>query len=71
MLENEQALYGKMIKGIWRDIGKPLDLLQASLDVVDREGAKVKIEMNQPLRSDGFTVYQSNWGPQGASEGTR
>ncbi|MEN8151052.1 MAG: cytochrome c biogenesis protein ResB, partial [Planctomycetota bacterium] len=22
---------------------------------------KVKIEMNQPLRSDGFTVYQSSW----------
>ena len=27
--------------------------------------------MNQPLRSDGFTVYQSNWGPQGAAPGAR
>ena len=44
ILEKDMKLYGKMIKGIWRDIGKPIDLLQASLDVVDREGAKVKLE---------------------------
>ncbi len=44
ILEKDMKLYGKMIKGIWRDIGKPIDLLQASLDVVEREGAKVKLE---------------------------
>ncbi|MCK4757534.1 MAG: NDP-sugar synthase [Thermoplasmata archaeon] len=57
MLENEQALYGKMIKGIWRDIGKPMDLLQASLDVVDREGAKVKIEK---VRTKGNIIIGKN-----------
>ncbi len=44
LLEEDARLYGKMIKGIWRDIGKPIDLLQASLDVVEREGAKIKLE---------------------------
>jgi len=39
--------------------------------IADGSERKVKIEMNQPLRSEGFTVYQSNWGPQGAREGTR
>ena len=27
------------------------------------------IEMNKPLRSDGFTVYQASWGPEDAAEG--
>ncbi len=27
------------------------------------------IEMNKPLRSDGFTVYQASWEPEGAGEG--
>jgi len=39
--------------------------------IADGSERKVKIEMNQPLRSDGFTVYQSNWGPQGAEKGAR
>ena len=28
-----------------------------------------RIEMNEPLRSGGITVYQSNWGPQGGPPG--
>ena len=27
------------------------------------------IEMNKPLRSEGFTVYQASWGPEGTGEG--
>ncbi|MFV1958188.1 MAG: cytochrome c biogenesis protein ResB [Planctomycetota bacterium] len=29
------------------------------------------ITMNEPLRSQGYTLYQSSWGPQGAPPGTR
>ena len=37
------------------------------------DGADVKhhIYMNAPLRRDGFTLYQSSWGPQGGSERDR
>lgn len=31
---------------------------------------EVHITMNEPLRSDGYTLYQSGWGPQGAPPGT-
>lgn len=44
LLEEKRPVYGKKIKGIWRDIGKPSDLLEASLDVVEREGQKMSIE---------------------------
>ncbi len=30
----------------------------------------VKISMNEPLRSQGYTLYQSSWGPQNARPGT-
>ncbi|MGI9243364.1 MAG: cytochrome c biogenesis protein ResB [Verrucomicrobiales bacterium] len=35
----------------------------------DGTGETSLIEMNKPLRSDGFTVYQASWGPEGAAEG--
>jgi mannose-1-phosphate guanylyltransferase len=44
LLKEKRPVFGKMIKGIWRDIGKPEDLLRASLDIVEREGTKVSIE---------------------------
>ncbi len=44
LLEDKLPIFGKLIKGIWRDIGEPADLLQASLDIVEREGDKVNIE---------------------------
>lgn len=30
---------------------------------------KVRIEMNEPLRDEGYTLYQSSWGPQNAAPG--
>jgi len=39
--------------------------------IEDGTERKVKIEMNQPLRQKGFTVYQSNWGPPGAGKGAK
>jgi len=44
LLEDKKPVFGMTIKGIWRDIGKPSDLLQASLDIVEREGAKITLE---------------------------
>jgi hypothetical protein len=31
----------------------------------------IHITMNEPLRHEGVTLYQSGWGPQGAAPGTR
>jgi len=44
LLASGFALYGKVLEGLWRDIGHPQDLLQANLDVVEREGAPLNIE---------------------------
>jgi len=44
LLEDKKPLFGRQIKGVWKDIGKPTDLLDASLEIVDREGQKQKIE---------------------------
>lgn len=44
LLKDGCAVYGKAISGVWRDIGKPQDLLQASLDIVEREGVKISLE---------------------------
>ncbi len=44
LLEDKKALYGRVIDGVWRDIGKPHDLLQASLDIVEREGQKITLD---------------------------
>lgn len=38
---------------------------------VGRDERRVKIEMNQPLRDEGFILFQSNWGPQGPGNHTR
>jgi len=43
LLEKNLPIYGKIIKGIWRDIGRPHDLLRASLDVIERSGVPISI----------------------------
>lgn len=57
LIEDAAELYGRTIKGIWRDIGRPLDLLEASLDVVEREGTKQKIEK---VRTRGNIIIGKN-----------
>jgi NDP-sugar pyrophosphorylase family protein len=44
LLKDGKALFGKAIEGVWRDIGKPHDLLQASMDIVEREGTKMALD---------------------------
>ncbi len=31
---------------------------------IDDESEKIVIEMNEPLRHEGYTLFQANWGPQ-------
>lgn len=38
LLAKGKAIYGKRVEGLWMDIGRPRDLLRASLEVVRREG---------------------------------
>jgi mannose-1-phosphate guanylyltransferase len=57
LLEDKHPVFGKMIKGIWRDIGKPEDLLNASLDIVEREGSKISIEK---VRTRGKIILGKN-----------
>ncbi|MCK4718707.1 MAG: NDP-sugar synthase, partial [Thermoplasmata archaeon] len=40
LLKKKAALYGMEIPGVWRDIGRPEDLLMASIDVIERNGAE-------------------------------
>jgi mannose-1-phosphate guanylyltransferase len=43
LLEKGEPIFGKIIEGIWRDIGRPQDLLRASLDVIERSGSAASI----------------------------
>lgn len=44
LLKDNKPLYGRAVEGVWRDIGKPHDLLQASLDIVEKEGRKIELD---------------------------
>ncbi len=39
MLERGMALYGHRLEGLWKDIGRPADLLEANLLMAERAGA--------------------------------
>jgi hypothetical protein len=43
------------------------DVTVAEGDVVEA----MRIQMNEPLRRDGFIVFQSSWGPQNAGPDAR
>ncbi len=43
LLQKGKPLYGKRLDGLWMDIGRPRDLLRASLEVVRREGKEVHL----------------------------
>jgi len=61
MLEKGKPIYGKLIKGLWRDIGRPQDLLSASLDVVRRSGGKVSlpgVRMSGPVMIGKNTIIE-------------
>ncbi|MFQ6060773.1 MAG: sugar phosphate nucleotidyltransferase [Thermoplasmata archaeon] len=44
LLEEELPLFGKKLDGLWMDIGKPRDLLRASMEVISRQGRKFRKE---------------------------
>jgi mannose-1-phosphate guanylyltransferase len=52
LLAKGLALYGRRIEGLWLDIGRPRDLIQASLEIVRREGRPRRlkgVETSGPL----------------------
>ena len=42
VLLEKGVLYGKPIKGLWRDVGRPADLIGAHIDVGERKGSVLK-----------------------------
>ncbi|MFQ6107622.1 MAG: sugar phosphate nucleotidyltransferase [Thermoplasmata archaeon] len=44
LLQKGAPLYGKRLKGIWVDIGRPLDVINASLEIIEREGKEQEFE---------------------------
>jgi mannose-1-phosphate guanylyltransferase len=44
LLQEGLDIYGKKLDGLWMDIGRPTDLLKASVEVVKREGSEQSIE---------------------------
>ena len=44
LLEEKKPLYGKRIDGLWIDIGKPEDLMKASLEIIRREGEEKRLQ---------------------------
>jgi mannose-1-phosphate guanylyltransferase len=44
LLDNDKPIYGAPISGLWMDIGRPHDLLNATFEVVQRNGKEMEIE---------------------------
>ncbi len=44
LLDNDKPIYGAPISGLWMDIGRPHDLLNATFEVVERNGKEMTIE---------------------------
>lgn len=44
LLAKGEALYGMELEGLWMDIGRPEDLLQASLEVIRRTGKEAALK---------------------------
>lgn len=57
MLAKKKPLYGMLIEGLWMDIGRPRDLLTASLEVVKREG---KVPRKKNFTSTGKIIMGKN-----------
>jgi len=52
MLAKRLPIYGKVLEGTWMDIGRPGDLLRASLEIVKRRGAEhpmAGVEVSGPI----------------------
>jgi len=44
LLEKRLPIYGSQLSGLWKDIGRPSDLLEANLKMADRKGGEVCVE---------------------------
>lgn len=57
ILKNDLPLYGKPIHGLWMDIGRPSDVLNASLAVIERNGREIDIK---DVHSSGIMIMGNN-----------
>jgi len=65
LLSKKIPLYGMQIKGVWMDIGRPADLMRASIEMVNRRGRENAIP---GLNATGKILAQ---GPLTAGDGAR
>ena len=64
LLEAGHPLYGSRLKGMWKDIGRPQDLLEANIRMAERRGVDMTIEgadvrgkvVASELRAKGATI---------------
>jgi hypothetical protein len=48
---------------------RPAEFVSDVRRIENGQEAKVRIEMNKPMRYEGFTFFQASYGPQGAKQG--
>ncbi len=61
ILKDKLGLHGKAIPGLWRDIGRPSDLLGASIDVIKRTKQKSKpFEKRKTVKVTGKVLVGKN-----------
>lgn len=44
LLAADKPLYGSKLTGLWKDIGRPSDLLEANLEMAARRGKRIQVE---------------------------
>ena len=57
LLSKRIPVYGTVLDGVWMDIGRPGDLLRASLEMVSRQGKEMKIP---GVRASGRVMLRDN-----------
>ncbi|MFA5771600.1 MAG: NDP-sugar synthase [Thermoplasmata archaeon] len=58
LLEKKIDIYGKTIEGLWMDIGRPSDLLNANYEMSKRKGSKVSVA--GIMNMDGTIMMENN-----------
>lgn len=60
LLAAGQPLYGSELGGLWKDIGRPLDLLDANIQMAERRGRRIEMdgaECSGRIVADRFTAH--------------
>jgi len=60
LLERSERLYGMPLTGLWKDIGRPRDLLEANIRMAARKGSEIDVEGARtcgPIVATRFRAY--------------